>query len=116
MADLFTNFSLHYGLQINVAKSRACFSTGVPQRKRDKITSVSGIRETTSLGKYLGFPMTHGRVKRGDYNFIIEKIQTRLAPWKLKLLNKTGRLTLAKSVLTSIPIYYMQVEWLPSSI
>jgi hypothetical protein len=33
-----------------------------------------------------------------------------------KLLNKEGRLALVQSVLTSIPNYYMQNAWLPSSI
>jgi hypothetical protein len=53
---------------------------------------------------------------RSDFLFIIEKMQSRLASWKNKLLNKSGRLTLATSVLTSIPSYYMQIAWLPQSI
>jgi len=41
---------------------------------------------------------------------------SRLASWKNKLLNKPGRLTLASSVLSSIPSYYMQINWLSQSI
>jgi len=48
--------------------------------------------------------------------YIIEKMQNRLASWKGKLLNKAGRLTLASSVLSSIPTYYMQLNWLPQNI
>lgn len=88
LADLFSRFSCHSGLHITVAKSRAFFSTSVPRRKKEKITSVSGISEIASLEKYLGFPMIHGRAKKEDFNFIIEKIQNRLNAWKLKLLNK----------------------------
>ena len=43
-------------------------------------------------------------------------MQTRLSSWKNKLLNKPGRLALASSVLSSIPSYYMQINWLPQSI
>ncbi|CAJ2646060.1 unnamed protein product [Trifolium pratense] len=43
-------------------------------------------------------------------------MQSRLASWKNRLLNKPGRLALASSVLTSIPTYYMQIAWLPQSI
>ncbi|XP_024630845.2 uncharacterized protein [Medicago truncatula] len=43
-------------------------------------------------------------------------MHTRLASWKSKLLNKPGRLALATSVLSSIPAYYMQINWLPESI
>ncbi|PNX92520.1 ribonuclease H, partial [Trifolium pratense] len=116
MANLFNNFSKASGLKINCAKSRALFSKGVPRRKMDKLTSLSGIRSTNALGKYLGFPMITGRVRKDDYHFILDKLNSRLASWKNKFLNKPGRVTLAKSVLNSIPTYYMQISWLPSSI
>lgn len=37
----------------------------------------------------------------------------KLSSWKSKLLNLAGRITLAKSVLSSIPIYIMQCFPLP---
>jgi len=43
-------------------------------------------------------------------------MQTRLASWKNRLLNRTGRLALATYVLSSIPSYYMQINWLPQNI
>lgn len=103
-------------MKINLSKSRAFYSSGIPQAKINRLTSISGIRSTTSLDKYLGFPILKGRAKRSDFLFIIEKMQTRLASWKNRLLNKPGRLTLASSVLSSIPSYYMQIAWLPQSI
>lgn len=48
-------------------------------------------------------------------NFFEENISQRLASWQHHLLNKVGRMTLVKSVLNSIPYYYMQVAWLPQS-
>jgi hypothetical protein len=116
MANLFNNFSKASGLKINCAKSRALFSAGVNRRKVEKLMSLSSIRSTTSFGNYLGFPMISGRVRKEDLNFILDKLNSRLASWKNKLLNKPGRVTLAKSVLYSIPTYYMQISWLPSSI
>jgi len=104
------------GLKINISKSRAFYSTGTPHEKINKLIFNSGIRNTTSLGKYLGFPMLQGRPKRNDFNFIIEKMQNRLASRKNRLLNRTGRLALATSVLSSIPAYYMQINWLPQNI
>jgi len=116
VSDLFDRFSKASGLKINLSKSRAFYSAGTPQRKINSLTSITGIRSTTSLEKYLGFPILKGRPKRSDFHFIIEKMQNRLASWKNRLLNKTGRLTLATSVLTSIPSYVMQINWLPQSI
>jgi len=59
------------------------------------MVATTGIRQTFSLEKYLGFPMIHGRLTKSDYEFLIDKIQRRLASWKNKLLNKAGRLALA---------------------
>lgn len=115
MADLFQQF-LHSGLKINLGKSRAFFSAGIAHRKKDKISSISSIRATNSLEKYLGFPILMGQVKKEDFYFILDKLHDRLALWKFKSLNKVGRLTLAKSVLNAILTYYMQVNWLPVSI
>ncbi|CAJ2635885.1 unnamed protein product [Trifolium pratense] len=114
--DLFARFSQASGLKINLSKSRAFYSGGIPQAKINKLTSISGIRSTSSLDKYLGFPILKGRAKRSDFHFIIDKMQSRLASWKNRLLNKPGRLALGSSVLTSIPTYYMQIAWLPQSI
>lgn len=60
------------------------------------------------LAIYSGFPLLYGRVKKADFAFIMDWINLRLAGWKSKLLNRTGRVSLAKSVLNSIPVYTMQ--------
>jgi len=116
ITTLFEDFSQASGLKINLAKSRAFYSSGIPRSKINRLTAISNIRSTTSLDKYLGFPILKGRATKSDFNFIIEKMQTRLASWKHRLLNKLGRLALASSVLSSIPSYYMQITWLPQNI
>jgi len=52
-------------------------------------------------------------MKRVDYGFLINKVQSRLASLKNKLLSQAVRLTLAKSFLNVIPTYYMQTYWIP---
>lgn len=113
---ILSEFAGKSGLKVNVSKSRAFFSAATPRSKIDSIVSITGIRHTTSLERYLGFPMFHGRLGKRDYDFLVDKIHHRLNSWKSKLLNKAGRLALAQSVLASIPTYYMQVTWLPKSI
>lgn len=68
------------------------------------------------MDKYLGFPMLKGRAKKEDFDFIVERMNNKLASWKHRLLNKAGRLAHASSVLTAIPTYFMQVFWPPQSI
>jgi len=113
---ILSKFARMSGLKVNASKSRAYFSATTRRSKIETIESNTGIRRTTSPQRYLGFPMLHGRIGKRDYDFMLDKINHRLASWKNKLLNKAGRLALVKSVVTSIPTYYMQVAWLPSSV
>lgn len=81
-----------------------------------ELVALSPIQFTSDLGRYLGFPLVRGRVKNADFNFLLEKINSRLSSWKSKLLNKAGRVALANSVLTSIPVHVMQTMWVPAGI
>lgn len=116
VSAILAKFGRVSGLKVNVNKSRAFFSSGLPNSKARKCLEITQIREAKSLGKYLGFPLRHGRASRKDFEFIIEKMNTRLASCKHRLLNRAGRVALASSVLTSMPSYYMQVCWLPQSV
>lgn len=116
VSAVLEKFGKASGLKVNINKSRAFFSAGVPNAKAKKSTEITQIREAKSLGKYLGFPLFNGRPAKKDVEFITEKMSSRLASWKHRLLNKAGRVALASSVLTAIPSYYMQVCWLPQSV
>nr|KYP32892.1 Putative ribonuclease H protein At1g65750 family [Cajanus cajan] len=74
------------------------------------------MRITTNLGRYLGFSLPNGRPQRRDFLHILEKTNQRLAAWKLKLLNRAGKLCLIKSVVSSLLVYSMQVNWLPKGL
>jgi hypothetical protein len=113
IATTLTSFASLSGLKVNNVKSKVFFSSSTTRGKISAIVASTGIHRTLSLEKYLGFPMLHGRLQRKDFEFLEEKISRRLASWQHSLLNKAGRLTLVKSVLNSIPNYYMQVAWLP---
>ena len=63
------------------------------------ISYLSTIKFASNL-KYLVFPLIHGRIKRIYFNFVLDIILSKLADWKL--LNKVGRVTSARAVLTSI--------------
>nr|GEX38327.1 RNA-directed DNA polymerase, eukaryota, reverse transcriptase zinc-binding domain protein [Tanacetum cinerariifolium] len=64
------------------------------------------------LGVKVGAPMSRKK-SRKDF---ISKISSRLSKWKLKTLSIGGRLTLLKSVLTVIPIFYMSLYKVPVGI
>jgi hypothetical protein len=59
--------------------------------------------------KYLGLPLQIGRLKREDEQVLVDRVVGKLPRWKGWLMNKSSRLTLVNSVLSSIVLYNMTV-------
>lgn len=109
------DFCAMSGLKISLQKSKMSASAGVPRAKRNRLMQVTQMVFTSNLQKYLGFKLYHGRVKKDDFSDVMDRVAFKLASWKVRLLNKPGRLSLENSVLTSVPMYGMQVQWYPLS-
>ncbi|KAJ1701600.1 hypothetical protein LUZ63_001379 [Rhynchospora breviuscula] len=72
-----------------------------------------GVNIATLPLTYLGLPLTLTRPDRTAYQSLVDKLQRKLAGWKATILSRVGRLTLAASVLSSVPVYFMSVFKLP---
>lgn len=103
-------------MKVNLEKSRLFCSKNMAQNVQRELSDILGIARASNLGKYPRIPLLKGRVTRDVFAPVMERINSRLASWKNKLLNKAGRLCLAKSVLSSLPLYSMQALWLPESV
>ena len=75
-----------------------------------------GISEASNIGKYLGFPILHKGRSRNDFQFVVERVQAKLASWKTKCLSHARRLVLIKATVTPIPKYTMQCYKLSAKI
>ena len=107
IVEVFDTFCSMAGQKINYEKSRVFFSPNVTTRRKRGVCRRLGIMATSILGRYLGFPIIHkGRMGRA-FNFILDKVQSKLAGWKTKLLSRAGRLVLVKSAVAPIADYYM---------
>jgi hypothetical protein len=104
------------GQRINNQKTQIFFSKNVDQQLKDDILQHTGFTQVNSLGKYLGANIAPGRTTRGKFQHIISKMQNRLSGWKHQCLSFAGRLTLTKSVLSSIPYYHMQYAKIPKTL
>ncbi|XP_072054977.1 uncharacterized protein [Arachis hypogaea] len=75
-----------------------------------------GCKEDTLLVKYLRVPLgvTPRLVK--TWKPIIDKVEEKLNLWKVKVLSKAGKLVLIKSVLNSLPVYYLSLYKMPQAV
>ena len=112
--EVLQKFVLESGQAVSLEKSRVYFSPNVPESTKDNICETLGIQATLQLGKYLGFPLKHRETGRNQYNFVVDRLISKLAGWKSKLLSFAGRTVLVNSVMTAIPNYVMQGIALPT--
>jgi len=66
---ILINFANMSGLKVNISKSRTFFLATTRRSKIESMVVTTGIRKTSSLEKYLGFPMVHERLLRLTMSF-----------------------------------------------
>ncbi|KAF7834640.1 putative ribonuclease H protein At1g65750 family [Senna tora] len=101
------------GQKVNPHKFSVFFSKNVENITKQNIIDLTGFSATHNLVKYLGMPILHERVSRRTFNFVVEKVRDRLSRWKRNCLSLPGRITLVKSVISTIPYYAMQSTKIP---
>lgn len=84
------------------------FSAVVKKDLVGKITDMLGFKHVHDLGHYLRVSLLHQRIIKGALSFLVDRVRRKLSSWEAKKLSFAGRVTLAQSVLLSIPSYLMQ--------
>ncbi|GKE67684.1 hypothetical protein Tco_1521845, partial [Tanacetum coccineum] len=108
-------FFLASGLKINLRKSKLT-RIGVSKDQVDLAASLVGCSTFYPPFHYLGVKVGASMSRLNSWKDVISKLSSRLSKWKLKTLSIGGRLTLLKSVLTAIPLYYMSLYKAPAGI
>ncbi|XP_074278140.1 uncharacterized protein LOC141601738 [Silene latifolia] len=101
----FSSFSNASGLRMNPQKSCVYFN-GVHNALKKDILSVSGFSEGQLPFKYLGVPITTGRLLKQDCAVLVDKIVERIRSLGAKQLSYAGRLILVSSVLSTMHSYW----------
>ena len=104
--DVLDTFCELSGQKVSAEKSCVYFSPNLSQHHREELCHILEFRSTTSLGKYLGFPIKHTTIPQ-DFGSVIKHVQSRLAGWKTHLLSFAGRLVLTQATLSTILNYVM---------
>ncbi|CAL1384516.1 unnamed protein product [Linum trigynum] len=114
--QILEDFCYSSGQRVNFSKSILYVSPNIPRRKAELLSTRAGIPLKAALGRYLGIQAIHERVTKGRYQSLLLRIQKKMAPWKAKRLSFAARLTVAKSVTASLPVYNMHTELIPSGV
>lgn len=101
--------------KINLLKTNL-FVLNSSEVKKRKLARIIGCKSSKLPLVYLGMPFFEGRIKANYWETLINKIQTKLAGWKSKILSYVGRLNLIKHTLLSILVYSTLVFKIPASI
>eukprot|EP00253_Pinus_taeda_P028824 PITA_28824 len=97
------------GMQVNFRKSQLILD-GFNRQEESHITFVLpfNVQKLGDPFKYLGFWLKPDTYKKQDWNWLIAKIEARISHWGFKWLSRAGRLTLIKSVLLAIHVYWAE--------
>ncbi|XP_039028563.1 uncharacterized protein LOC120162494 [Hibiscus syriacus] len=105
-------FSLMSGLSLNLSKSKL-YGVNLEDELLKEWASVVGCGMGALPMTYLGLPI--GTTKNSEllWEPVIQNFSTKLAGWKASSLSLAGRLVLVKSVLSSLPIFFMPIFKIP---
>ena len=110
------NFCAISGQKVNLAKSSIFLPSWCDISRAPLLERELGFKISRSFGKYLGVPIiTDGRNKQ-VYDFLVEKVRTKLAGWKARTFSMAGHCTLINSITSAIPTHVMQCCLLPTFI
>lgn len=98
-------FYVASGLKINISK-RKLYGVGVGEDEIQAWARGIGCGCGSFPFVYLGLPVGATMNKIDDWKEVVEKMKNKLASWKAKVVQFGGRLTLVKSVLGSLLLYF----------
>ncbi|XP_028069648.1 uncharacterized protein LOC114272175 [Camellia sinensis] len=96
------------GLRVNLSNSELIHVGEVP--RLPVLAAVLGCKVVRLPVSYLGLPLGASFKETRVWAGVVDKVQRCLAGWKRQYLSKGGRITLIKSVLPSILMYFMSVH------
>ncbi|XP_028110331.1 uncharacterized protein LOC114308845 [Camellia sinensis] len=108
-------FEIMSGLKINFHKSVVC-GVGVSTEMMDGFAAVLNCKIKSLPLSYLGLPLGANPRKKATWKPIVDKVKSKLAGWKRKMLSFAGRLRLVKSITSAFPVFYLSLFKMPEGV
>ncbi|XP_047979357.1 uncharacterized protein LOC125221277 [Salvia hispanica] len=113
VAQVLDEFCTSSGMKVSTTKTTISFSKNVKNETRRNLKELLGVREVQGLGKYLGVPLLHRRVNKNTYAYIVDIMKGKIANWTIGRMSLAGKVSLAQSMLSTMPLYAMQTAKIP---
>lgn len=114
--NVLADYAWCTGQLINQEKCSIMFGEASPPDVQESVRSVLQVGSASFDDKYLGFPTPEGRMNKGKFQSLQEKLCKRIMQWGENFLSSGGKEILIKAVLQAIPVYVMGIFKLPDSI
>jgi len=108
-------FELAAGLKVNFIKSKIG-GVGVTKNYLQRFSKMLNCDTMQLPFSYLGMPIGDNPKKHYMWKDVVEKIRKKLAKWKGKHLSFAGKTCLLKSVITSLPLFFLSFFKMPKSV
>ena len=110
---LLNTYTAATGQLINPEKCSILFSDNCDAAVVDEVTGLLDISQQVFEPKYLGLPVPEGRMHKGKFETVQERLRKRLLDWGEQYMSTGNKEILIKSVAQAIPTYLMSVFKLP---
>ncbi|KAE8678318.1 hypothetical protein F3Y22_tig00111427pilonHSYRG00438 [Hibiscus syriacus] len=106
-------FEIISGLQLNLKKCKL-FGVNLKKEEIKDWAAMIGCSVGSFPSEYLGLPLGLHRNSNILWDPVVQSFNKRLAGWKYFSLSLAGKLVLIKSVLSSLPIYFLSMFKVPA--
>ena len=104
-----------FGQNINLAKFDLFCSPNMPKDEQENLARHLQVHLVQNPNKYLGLNFKQRGNRIIEFQYLFEKLHSKLQGWKTKLLSQAGR-TLISSVLQTLPLYTFSCYKVPETV
>ncbi|XP_020671696.2 uncharacterized protein LOC110091790 [Dendrobium catenatum] len=115
MNIILSNYCGWTGQRLNLKKSAMVISKNVERRRKKKIAKILEIKVVEEL-EYLGTKLALRRLKKANFQFLLDKSLKILNSWGNRYISLAGKLVLANSIFCNLPLFLISHSLIPLSV